>query len=797
VTHTSSASAESDARAARLPGGARDPHQPHELGTQRDEQPTWLAPLLCALALAATAAALWPVLGGELVYDDLLLVARNPALASVSALLESFGAAHWDNSQSSGADADLPVVGYWRPATMLVLFLGRVLGDGAPWGHHALSLAIHLGAVALVFALVRRLTHSVWIGAGAALLFGLHPVQVESVAWISAVNDPLAGALTLAALLSYLRWRDDGSRGAPWAAGAWLLAGLLAKESALAFAPLALALDCGRTLRSGARRFERLGAALAPALAAFGVYYVLRVAVFGELAAGFDRITSHLYSPPLRWLTLRLELLGGALQLLVFPAELNLFREVRPEVPLSDPTLLRALAALAAWAGATYWAWRKRSGAVLSALLILPAGILPAVLRFESIGRFPLSERFLYLSALGVALLAATLLARLPRAAALGGALLLAGAAGTHSFARTAVWANEETLFRDGVARSPRCMYVQWGLGRVLLQRFQDSLDVRQLLEAHDAFDRAQQLAIEKPPDPRVLITPFDELQSSLGMGWYYLYCALHLPQECTLDEPELIFRELAKRAPRSADVLCGHGVSLRYLGRYDEASEVFARAVSESPQHFEAWFNRGKLEIERARWLDAVSAFERCTQIAPTNVEAWVSLAMCAMEADLAERARDALKRAVALAPDDAGVLKQLGVLAAREQRYDDALEAFERALRVRGSDGPAHLMRGKTLLFLGRPKEALEAFLDATRWLQEPALDPLRPQQTFDAFYNAGVLASELSTPQKAIELLEEARRRDPDGSRREALTSAIDALRAHSEAKPPADAQTPAGG
>ena len=152
----------------------------------------------------------------------------------------------------------------------------------------------------------------------------------------------------------------------------------------------------------------------------------------------------------------------------------------------------------------------------------------------------------------------------------------------------------------------------------------------------------------------------------------------------------------------------------------------------------------------------------------------------MAAMEIDLVDRARQALSRALRAAPDDPGVLTQIGVLAAREGRFDDALEFFETALRRDGASGPAHLMRAKTLLHLRRPRESLQGFLDASRWLQEPSLDPLRPQQLFEAFYNAGVMFAELGERERAATALDSARACDPDGSHRAALDEAIAKLR-----------------
>ena len=729
-----------------------------------------------AAVLVAVAAVFAGALGGELVYDDLLLVARNPALGGFEQLGESLGRPHWDFVEPDQALR----VGYWRPLALVALFVGRALGDGEPWGFHALSLALHLGSVALVFALVRTtLAHaSLFVPAAAALLFGLHPVHVESVAWISAINDPLAGFWLFASLLLFARWRRAGSPGLALLPAVALLAALASKESALAWFALAPALDW--TLGGEGKPRWR---AYLPALVALAAYWLARTLVFDSSAAGFDLVTSHLRETALRAFTLRVELLGGALALLAWPLRLNLFREVRPEIPWDDAQLWIAVAALVAWVIALRSAWKRGARAVVLALTIALGGIAPAVLRIESIGRFPLSERFLYVSALGVALLVALALERLRKPAALASLCALAALAGWRDVTRMRVWHDELALFRDGVEHSPRSLYVRWGLGRVLLDRFRATNDAVLLFEANDQFCAAQDLSTESPPDPRVLVTAFDEIQSSLGVGWYHLLCALHVPQECTRDEAELVFRNLADKladgAPGSAEARCGLGVSLKHLGRVDEAETELVRATKCNPRHHAAWFNLGRLQLERAHWRDALASLDRAVELAPDDVESWLSLGMAAIELDLGDRARAALGRARALAPESAAPLLQLGVMAAREQRFEVALDFFEQVLRIEGSSGPAHLFRGKALFALGRPNEALRAFSDAARWLQEPSSDPLREQQLVEAFYNAGVLQLQLS-PADAVAPLEEALARDPAGRWTPGLREALEKLK-----------------
>ena len=345
----------------------------------------WLA-LACAIAL--TAAVLARSLGGELVYDDLWLVARNPALESWDSLASGLGASHWEFVEPDTALR----IGYWRPLAILGLFVARHAGGGDPWAFHALSLACHLASVALVFLLVRA-----WLGerrvlaaTAAALVFGLHPVQVESVSWISALNDPLAGCLLLGALLAFVRWRRRGSNGWPIAATACFAVALLAKESALAALLLVPIADW--VTRAEKRPLLR---AYAPALGVLAAYWIARATVFGEALGGLDRVTSYLHESALRQVTLRVELLGGSLALLAWPAKLNLFREVRPEIPWSDAQLWIAALALAIWLAALAVAHKRRNRLVVGALLFSLAAFAPAALRYESIGRFPLSERFL------------------------------------------------------------------------------------------------------------------------------------------------------------------------------------------------------------------------------------------------------------------------------------------------------------------------------------------------------------------------------------------------------------------
>src|SRR6185503_3862818 len=178
-------------------------------------------------------------LAGELVYDDTLLIARNPSIADLANLPRLFTSGYWDFLDVREAQ----YIGYWRPLTAIVQALIWPFAGSAAAPYHAVCIAVHLGATAAAFLVARRLSGNAWIAAATGLLFGLHPAHVESVAWISALNDPLFGCLALFSIERFLAWRARGSRGVPVTALVCFSLALLAKELAAALVPLLVLLD--------------------------------------------------------------------------------------------------------------------------------------------------------------------------------------------------------------------------------------------------------------------------------------------------------------------------------------------------------------------------------------------------------------------------------------------------------------------------------------------------------------------------------------------------------------------------
>lgn len=184
---------------------------------------------ILAAVLGATFVAYARTLSFEFVHDDFLQLVNNPAIHSWRYLPRYFTENVW-----AGVYPGIPG-NYYRPLFLLWCRLNDAMfGDQAGlW--HLTTVATHLLTTALVYFLVLRLAGDRLTAGIAGLVFGLHPVHIEAVAWVSGVTEPLLGVFFIGAFLGYLKYREGGRRAGAWMAFALCLyvLGMLEKETAV------------------------------------------------------------------------------------------------------------------------------------------------------------------------------------------------------------------------------------------------------------------------------------------------------------------------------------------------------------------------------------------------------------------------------------------------------------------------------------------------------------------------------------------------------------------------------------
>ncbi len=449
----------------------------------------WLGPALAlALLLLACFAAFQPALDAGLVdFDDADMLAALHAL----------------HAQPGGPAGRIAWAfttfdfGHWQPLSWLSLAADEALWGPGPAGHHRTNLLLHALNAALVLGLARTLLRRALpalapgvLTAGAllaALAFAVHPLRVESVAWIAERRDVLCGAFWLTAVWRYLVvLRVD-----VLVVAATTLS-LLCKAWGLSLPLVFVAIDLGLARRSGLAALLRGKlAVIVPCLAAAAL------AGWAQHAAGVSRAWEQ-HGLAQRAAQAAYGLVFYVWKTLV-PTGLSPLHPLRaPLDPLEGRFVLAGAVVLAAAAAA--WSARRRAPALVAALACY-ALVLAPVLGFTQAGPQLVAERYSYLACLPFALLAAGGLARVARERPLVPLLaagLLAAAAVPATRAQTRVWRDPVALWTSAVAVHPDHYFARFQLGRALFLQARDAEALAQLQVALADLppDRAGRVAI-------------------------------------------------------------------------------------------------------------------------------------------------------------------------------------------------------------------------------------------------------------------------------------------------------------
>lgn len=507
------------------------------------------------LAVAAFVAGA-PALGnGFVAFDDPLYVTRNPVTQqglSAATVLWAF---------TTGFAAN------WHPLTWLSVMLDVELFGLDARGHHATSLLFHAANTALVYALFRRLGLRAGTSALAAGLFGLHPLRVESVAWVSERKDVLSTAFGLLALLAYLRYAAAPSALRMLGVAALLALGLMSKPMVVTLPFVMLLLDWWPLRRvagpallaspppgdepAGARaRLARLVLEKLPlfALVALSswVTYVAQAAS-GSVALHLPlvvRVANAIHS--------YVAYLSNAL----WPVRLAALYPL-PETILIDRVALDLLG-LAIFTLVLFRLRATRPYLLVGWLFFV--GTLVPVIGIVQVGMQAYADRYTYLPSIGLSLMAAPLLAdlatrlRLPRALQVGLAVALLAVLVVLTRAQTRVWRDTVTLFEHAVAATGRNPLARMSLASELIET--------------GALERAQAVLVEAQAEG----APAEAVHLSLGT----IYHRQHRLEDA-LREFEL---SLAAK-PDEPKALVNRGIMLVELGRYDAAIPTLERVIA------------------------------------------------------------------------------------------------------------------------------------------------------------------------------------------------------------------------
>ena len=735
-------------------------------------QPHWPAWRIALLLVLGTIAVYWPATQCDFIqFDDPDFVTSNVHVQD---------GLSWESMKWACVN---PVADNWHPLTIwshMLVFEGCGL---RPWGHHLTNVALHALNAGLVFALLRWVTGATWRSLLVAALFALHPLRVESVAWVSERKDVLSGFFGLLALMAYARYARGQMQNAECrmkkpalpnaqplhasrfrfhASALYFLSlclfalGLMSKPMLVTWPFVTLLLDYWplrrfnlSTRKSHLSTVMSLVAEKIPffALAALGSIVAFAVQQHGHSFAVGEglplgaRVGNALIS------------YCRHLGKLFWPTDLAVFY---PH-PGFWPLVIGLLAGgLVVGLSVVFWVLRQYSYLLVGWLWFV--GMLVPVIGLVQTGGQAMADRHTYLPSLGVLILAtwgAYELTRGSRYQVLvlsvsGGAAIALCVALTRQ--QLGYWVDSEALFRHTLEVTQNNDMALSNLGIALDKKGQIDGAICQ-------FQEALRLRPDSP-------------------GAHY-DLANALQEKGQLEKAISQYQEAIRLKPNHADDHNNLGNALDKKGQLGEAVRQYEEAIRLKPDHALAHNNLGIALGREGQMNEAIREFQETLRLEPGYADARFNLAVALGQKGQADEAIRQFQETLHIKPDYAEARFNLAVVLGHKGQTDEAIRQFQEILRLKPEHAEAHYNLAVALSQKGEIDEAIRQLQETLR---------LRPDHA-QAHNNLGTAFYQQGRIGEAIQQFQEALKLRPDYADARRNLEVVLATKAGSSAPPAA--------
>ena len=584
----------------------------------------WLKALLLVVAVHFAYEPAWH---GGFIWDDNTHITTNPCIVGPLGFK-----AIWTSSAAT-----------YYPLVLTSFWVQHAIWGLNPLPYHLVNIAMHAACVVLLWLVLRCLkVPGAWLGAA---LWGLHPVQTESVAWITELKNTQSCLFYLLAIRFFLKWRAAGTfagrKGTDWDYALALLCAVLAILSKASTVMLPVVLGLIWWWSDGCWRWQNLFR-LAPffIISAAASGWTIWEQQFHSGAVGLDWSQSR----PER-LVIAGKVVWFYLGKLLWPHPL-IFIYPRWGIDASRPTAYLPVLALGVTFLLLWLNRRSRIAPVFFAFVYFVVSLFP-VLGFFKVYFFRYSfvgDHFQYLASLGPLALAAagitTVLDRFKKGKpflepVFCGTLLLV--LGLLTWQQCGIYADVETLWRTTLARNPNSILANNNLGVILVRK-------GQLDEAIALFQKALQ---DHPDDP--------ETRNNLAVALAKAHgdYANTLVQMGRDDEAMVEFRAALEIFPYFADARHSLAIILLNKGQVDEAIAQFQTIREQYPDDPMASFDLGNAYFQKGQMDEAAAFYQKALKIKPDYAAALNNLGMAFLKKGMVDEAAVQFREALVLQPD------------------------------------------------------------------------------------------------------------------------------------------------
>lgn len=540
-----------------------------------------------------TAIVLSPVLTNRFVWDDFEYIVRNETLSKKlpEAIKFYFGQNYF--------------VGNYHPLTMIGFSMEYHHAKLNPEFYHKVNWIIHLLNVVLVFWFIYLLSNKrVLVAAAVALLFGIHPMHVESVAWISELKDVLFAFFYLLALIVYLKFHESsGVRKFLWYSLCFIffVCSLLSKPAAVSFPLTMLVLD------------YFLGRKFKLSVVAEKIPYFIGSVIIGLITIKAQDTavnTLEQFSILERFLLSSYAFLFYLYKLLI-PINLSVFHPFParmdgqfPMIFLISPILVVALAFL-------FVKYFRNNKWIVFGMLFFMVNIV-LVLQFITVGMTVTSERYTYLPYLGLFFIIAMWLSEYldkkttstsTRFIVVGTLIILLVAFAVTSYSRAKVWKSNKTLWNDAAKKYPKCAIAHYNIGAYYFkEEINDAL-------ALNSFNNTLKY------DPGYI-------KALVNRGILYTRMKEYAKAETD-------FNRAIELDPTFAETYKNFGVLHNFIGNYEKAISDYTSYLKLEPLNHDIYFGRGMTYYQLKQYQNAADDFSKAIDLESGKSQYWLLKAM------------------------------------------------------------------------------------------------------------------------------------------------------------------------
>jgi tetratricopeptide (TPR) repeat protein len=653
---------------------------------------TYKVGLVCIFLVCATLGAYWRILDSDFVnIDDPMYVTDNRQVQSGL----SWQGIWWAFTTGYASN--------WHPVTWLSHMLDCQLFGVRAGPHHLINVLLHIVNTLLLFVVLERMTKALWPSAFVAAVFALHPLHVESVAWVAERKDVLSSLFWLLTMLAYVGYVERPKLTRYLLALAFFVVGLMAKPMLVTLPFVLVLLDFWPLARI------RLGAT------AGGISQAddseMAAAQKSILYVVVEKIPFLVFSAISSTVTFIVQQQSGAVPTV---AAIGLTSRVNNAITsyvayIGKMVWPANLAVLYPYAG-----WKLSLGSVIVCALMLVlicvftiragrrhrflavgwlwyVGTLVPVIGLVHVGVQAMADRYTYIPLIGLFIIIAwgavevAARWRVPVAVPAIIGVLCLSALTIRTWRQVSYWVNSKTLFNHALGVTTDNHIAHNNLGNALIKEGKTDEAILHYRTA---------IAIQ----PR-----YADAHNNLGNA---------LQLQGSFDEAISHHREALQIKPRFAEAHANLGMALRSVGKPDEAIEHYRQALRIKADYSLAHFGLAFLLQSQGNTEEAISHYRKALEIKPNFAEGHSYLGNALRSQGKTQEAITHYRRALELKPDYAQVHNNLGNALRSLHKVDEAIKHYHQALRIDPDYAQAHNNLGTLLSIRGESDEAIKHF-------------------------------------------------------------------------------------